>query len=54
MANNKDRAMIGVSKETRALLGKYGRKDQTYDDIINELLDVYKNNIPADRRFLIK
>ena len=33
---------IAIEKDTRERLRKLGRKDQTYDDIINELID--RNN----------
>ena len=38
---------ILVRKETRCLLSKIGRKEQTYDDIINELIKV-KQRCPID------
>lgn len=32
---------IRVTKETRQRLRDIGKKDQTYDDIINQVLDYY-------------
>ncbi|MGD9672129.1 MAG: hypothetical protein AB7U98_01465 [Candidatus Nitrosocosmicus sp.] len=37
-----DKATILIEKDTRKLLSKIGRKDQTYDDVIRELI---KNEI---------
>lgn len=34
---------IRVTKETRQRLRDIGKKDQTYDDIINQVLDYYDN-----------
>ncbi|ALI36857.1 hypothetical protein NMY3_02667 [Candidatus Nitrosocosmicus oleophilus] len=33
-------ATIVIEKDTRSRLRKTGTKDQTYDDIINRLLDI--------------
>ncbi|MGD9672081.1 MAG: hypothetical protein AB7U98_01225 [Candidatus Nitrosocosmicus sp.] len=40
---------IIIQNRTRDLLRKVGRKQQTYDDIINELLEKSKTSIDADR-----
>lgn len=34
---------IRVTKETRQRLRDIGKKEQTYDDIINQVLDYYDN-----------
>jgi len=39
MSTKTDKTMIQVSKETRERLIAYGGKGQTYDGIINQLLD---------------
>lgn len=38
----KDKSSILLDKETRILLSKLGRKEQTYDDVIRELLNSKK------------
>jgi hypothetical protein len=35
-----DRSSIIIKNTTRQKLKKTGRKDQTYDDVINELIDL--------------
>ena len=45
MLNQK--ATILIELKTRNRLRYIGRKEQTYDDIINELIRV-KNNVPKD------
>ncbi|WP_415311981.1 hypothetical protein [Candidatus Nitrosocosmicus sp. FF01] len=40
---------IIIQNKTRDLLRRVGRKQQTYDDIINELLEKSKNSIETDR-----
>ena len=47
MKNNKCNVLI--TEETKARLKKIGFKDQTYDDIIGELLDL-KNSADPDVR----
>lgn len=37
-----NRSTILLDKKTRLLLSKIGRKDQTYDQIIRELIDTKK------------
>lgn len=37
---DEDKTMIEITKETREKLKAYGNKGQTYDDVINELLDI--------------
>lgn len=38
-------ATIVIEKETRNKLRKTGRKEQTYDDIINELLEKRRSSV---------
>jgi hypothetical protein len=42
---------IVLEHKTRDRLKKYGRKDQTYDQIVTELLNSKKINIPLDDSF---
>jgi predicted CopG family antitoxin len=37
-----DMTTIPISKETRDALKKVGRKDETYNDVINDLLEMRK------------
>ncbi len=37
-------ANVGIDKKTRERLRNIGRKQQTYDEIINELLDKVQNS----------
>ena len=39
MMQDERRTNIQVKVSTRARLAEFGRKNQTYDDIINELID---------------
>lgn len=47
MPNNersKELTTIVIEKQTRLNLRHTGRKDQTYDDLINELLELKENS----------
>ena len=44
MNRNEKRAMVAIRPETREKLMGIGRKGETYDYIINRLIEEYENN----------
>jgi len=44
MNRNEKRAMVAIKPETRERLIGIGRKGETYDYIINKLIEEYENN----------
>jgi|GEM_PF-3975528 len=44
MNRNEKRAMVAIKPETREKLMSVGRKGETYDYIINKLIEEYENN----------
>ncbi len=49
------KTIILIENKTREILKTVGRKDQTYDDIINELLRIRKKNtIQFDNNYVKK
>ena len=44
MNRNEKRAMVAIRPETREKLMMVGRKGETYDYIINRLIEEYGNN----------
>jgi hypothetical protein len=44
MNTNEKRAMVAIKPETRKRMMGIGRKGETYDYIINKLIEEYENN----------
>jgi predicted CopG family antitoxin len=47
-----DRSTILIRDATRQRLKRTARKDQTYDDLINELIDIKRYQDPLDRKIV--
>jgi hypothetical protein len=46
---------ISISEETREMLKMYGRKDETYDKILNKLMELAKRQLFYDEQaFILK
>ena len=47
----REKSTIRINKETRKKLGEIGKKNQTYDQLIQELINFNNNMDLTDRQF---